>query len=112
MSIGGIVNKRCDTFRSNAKLARNTWGDLNAQIGSLRVAERSLIRLLDRYGLDFIERAAEQLLDYSERWMRSEIAAIPDGSYEFSESMEDDGVVADPVTFHVTGMMKTKSGAT
>ena len=34
--------------------------------------------------------------------MRAEIAAIPDGVYEFSDVMEDDGVVAEPVTFHVT----------
>ena len=87
---------------ANHRTPRNTWGDLNAQIGSLRVAERSLLRLLDRYGREFIERAADQLLDYSERWMRSEIAAIPDGSYEFSHAMEDDGVLSDPVTFHVT----------
>ena len=32
-------------------------------------------------------------MDYSERWMRAEIAAIPDGVYEFTEHMEDDGVV-------------------
>ena len=24
-------------------------------------------------------------MDYSERWMRAEIAAIPDGVYEFTE---------------------------
>ena len=41
-------------------------------------------------------------MDYSERWMRAEIAAIPDGVYEFTERMEDDGVVDRPVTFHVT----------
>ena len=33
---------------ANHRTPRNTWGDLNAQIGSLRVAERSAARLLDR----------------------------------------------------------------
>ena len=41
-------------------------------------------------------------MDYSERWMRAEIAAIPDGVYEFTDWMEDDGVVDEPVQFHVT----------
>ena len=36
-------------------------------------------------------------MDYSERWMRAEIEAIPDGVYEFTEHMEDDGVVDAPV---------------
>jgi N-methylhydantoinase B len=87
---------------ANHRTPRNTWGDLNAQIGSLRVAERRVLELLDRYGRDFVDRAAAQLMDYSERWMRAEITAIPDGVYEFTERMEDDGVVDQPVTFHVT----------
>jgi N-methylhydantoinase B/oxoprolinase/acetone carboxylase alpha subunit len=87
---------------SNHRTPRNTWGDLNAQIGSLRVAERRLVELLDRYGRELVEQAADELMDYSERWMRSEIEAIPDGVYEFSDVMEDDGVLAEPVDLHVT----------
>ena len=87
---------------ANHRTPRNTWGDLNAQIGSLRVAERRVLELLDRYGRDFLDQAANELMDYSERWMRAEITKIPDGVYEFTERMEDDGVVDQPVTFHVT----------
>jgi N-methylhydantoinase B len=86
---------------ANHRTPRNTWGDLNAQIGSLRVAERRVLELLDRHGREFVEQAADELMDYSERWMRAEIAAIPNGRYEFTERMEDDGVVDQPVTFHV-----------
>lgn len=86
---------------ANHRTPRNTWGDLNAQIGSLRVAERSVQLLLERYGRDLVEEAAEELMDYSERWMRTEIRAIPDGRYPFTARMEDDGVVERPVTFHV-----------
>ena len=60
------------------------------------------IELLDRYGAEFVAQASEELMDYSERWMRSEISAIPDGSYEFTDWMEDDGVVDKTVRFHVT----------
>ena len=46
-------------------------------------------------------------MDYSERWMRAEIEAIPDGVYEFTEHMEDDGVVdAAGASFHVTVTVK------
>jgi N-methylhydantoinase B len=86
---------------ANHRTPRNTWGDLNAQIGSLRVAERRFVELLDRYGRDLVEQASEELMDYSERWMRSEIAAMPDGTYPFTAQMEDDGVVERPVTFCV-----------
>jgi N-methylhydantoinase B/oxoprolinase/acetone carboxylase alpha subunit len=87
---------------ANHRTPRNTWGDLNAQIGSLRVAERRVVELCDRYGREFLERASDELMDYSERWMRAEIEAIPDGVYEFTDYMEDDGVVPERVELHVT----------
>lgn len=86
---------------ANHRTPRNTWGDLNAQIGSLRVAERRIVELLDRYGADTVTAASKQLMDYSERWMRSEIAAIPDGTYEFASQMEDDGIDPEPVDLKV-----------
>lgn len=86
---------------ANHRTPRNTWGDINAQIGSLRVAERRVVELLDRYGADTVTQASRQLMDYSERWMRSEIAAIPDGSYEFASQMEDDGIDPEPVDLKV-----------
>jgi len=87
---------------ANHRTPRNTWSDINAQIASLRVAERRLIEVIDHYGRDLLERGSEELMDYSERWMRAEISAIPDGVYEFTDWMEDDGVVAEPVKLHVT----------
>jgi N-methylhydantoinase B/oxoprolinase/acetone carboxylase alpha subunit len=87
---------------ANHRTPRNTWGDINAQIASLRVAEKRVIELVDRHGRQQVERAARELMDYSERWMRAEIEAIPDGTYEFTDYMEDDGVIAEPVKLHVT----------
>lgn len=86
---------------ANHRTPRNTWGDINAQIGSLRVAERRVVELLDRYGADTVTQASRQLMDYSERWMRSEISAIPDGTYEFASQMEDDGIDPEPVDLKV-----------
>ncbi len=102
--VKGDVNQM-DLWRlimANHRTPRNTWGDLNAQIGSLRVAERSVMRLLDRHGRDAVDAASRELMDYSERWMRAEISAIPDGVYPFEGQMEDDGVVEAPITFRVT----------
>src|SRR5207237_7663317 len=72
------------------------WGDYHAMIGSLNVAETRLHDLIERYGAARLAAAADQLLDYSERFMRAEIAAIPDGVYEAEDCMEDDGVSDTP----------------
>src|SRR5947208_11180243 len=52
--------------------------------------------MLDRYGAGFLTRAANQLMDYSERFMRAEISEIPDGVYAAEDYMEDDGVSNQP----------------
>ena len=73
------------------------WGDLHAMIGSLSIAEDRLLKLLERYDADLLERASHQLLDYSERWMRAEIRELPDGIFYAADCMEDDGATDQPV---------------
>ncbi|MHB9092135.1 MAG: hydantoinase B/oxoprolinase family protein, partial [Chloroflexota bacterium] len=60
------------------------------------IAERRVQDLIERYGDTFLTRAADELLDYSERWMRAEIREIPDGVYYAADCMEDDGVTDRP----------------
>ena len=53
--------------------------------------------LLAKYGAETLTRASDQLLDYSERFMRAEIAEMPDGVYYAQDLMEDDGDHRQPV---------------
>ena len=82
---------------ANHRTPKTSWGDLHAMIGSLGMAETRLLEMLERYGAPFLTAAADRLLDYSERWMRSEIRDIPNGEYHASDCMEDDGVTDKPV---------------
>ncbi|HLS88196.1 MAG TPA: hydantoinase B/oxoprolinase family protein [Sphingobacteriaceae bacterium] len=66
--------------------------DVRAVIGGCNVAERELIALIDQYGLDVYRRHVEYLYDASERLMRREIEAIPDGTYYGSAVANYDGV--------------------
>ena len=94
--VGGERNE--DVWRillTNHRTPRATWGDLHAMIGSLNVGEQRLLALLERFGPAEIERLSDALLDYSERRMRAEIAAIPDGRYAFEDVIENDGVDPD-----------------
>jgi N-methylhydantoinase B len=83
-------------------------GDLEAQIAACRIAERGIHDLVARYGADQLERDFADLLDYSEREARRTIGAIPDGTYTFSDHLDDDGVNMDQAiplkaTVHVKG---------
>ena len=65
-------------------------GDLLAQAAANRRGIRRLEELLARYGSRLL-RGAESLQGYAERLMRVQIGAMPDGSWEAEELIEDDG---------------------
>jgi N-methylhydantoinase B len=97
MRRGEYVKDVWKIILSNHRTPKSSWGDLHAMIGSLNIAEDRLLRLLERYDADLLAEASKRLLDYSERWMRTEIREIPDGVYEASDCMEDDGITNQPV---------------
>lgn len=66
-------------------------GDLQAQLAALNRGRERLPGLVARYGLDKLLDMSRALLDYSERAMRKLIKAIPDGSYHFTDYLDDDG---------------------
>jgi N-methylhydantoinase B len=87
---------------ANHRTPEVTNGDLHAMVGSLDIAERRLNELLTRYGSDQVDLASDELLAISERRMRAEIQAIPDGVYTFEDVIEDDGIEERPLPIRVT----------
>jgi N-methylhydantoinase B len=66
-------------------------GDLAAQLAALHRGQERLPALAARYGLDQLLAMSRALLDYSQRAMQDLIGAIPDGRYEFTDWLDDDG---------------------
>jgi N-methylhydantoinase B len=65
--------------------------DLAAQVAALHRGLARLAALAARYGAAKLAAMSEALLDYSERAMREVILGIPDGVYEFTDCLDDDG---------------------
>jgi N-methylhydantoinase B len=63
-------------------------GDLRAQLAAQRLAERRVGELRARHGRQRLAAAMEELIAYSERRVRSEIAALPDGRFEAADVLE------------------------
>src|SRR5579884_2387838 len=65
----------------------------------LRTARRRFRELIDAYGTETVERGIEGVLAHAEGQARAVIAAIPDGTYTFSDYLEADfgGSRANPV---------------
>ena len=65
----------------NVRVSDLVVGDMDAQIAACHVGARRLLDLVERYGLATLTSAIEDLFDYSERLMRSQIAKLQDGTY-------------------------------
>ncbi len=66
--------------------------DIKAQIGGCVVGERGVQALYERYGAATVARHLESLFEATERMVRAEIAAIPDGAYHGTSFAYYDGV--------------------
>ncbi len=77
-------------------------GDLASQLASLAVGEAAMRRAAERFGAAAMIEAGRRILDASEAGMRAAIAAMPDGTYEFEDFLDDDGVeLGKPIRVHV-----------
>jgi N-methylhydantoinase B/oxoprolinase/acetone carboxylase alpha subunit len=86
---------------ANHRTPRNTWGDFHAMVGALRVGERRMLALCDRYDSKTVREGAARLIEHSEHRLRAEISDLPDGVYGAEMQVEDDGVTADPFEVRV-----------
>ena len=92
MARGEYVKDIWRIVMANHRTPDTTWGDFHAMLGSLTTAERRLQEVVGRLGVDQFERIADNLIVHAERWMRSEIAKLPNGVYKSEDYFEDDGV--------------------
>ncbi|MBT5265276.1 MAG: hydantoinase B/oxoprolinase family protein [Rhodospirillaceae bacterium] len=77
---------------ANTREPENVGGDFASQIAALEIGVRNLERVGRRYGADLLARACEEIQAQSERTMRGLIKEIPDGTYEFEDFVDDDGI--------------------
>ncbi len=85
-------------FLLNCQVPRERISDLRAQMAANRLAIGRLGKLCEKYGRDVVLSAGMELMDYAERKMRAGIAAIPDGTYRFSDTF-DNPATAQDMTF-------------
>lgn len=86
---------------ANVRAADERRADFEAQVGSLQTGMARLLEIVERRGASEAIAYAAHLIDYSARIMRRTIAAIPDGSYEAFDELDDDGVSDEAVPLRV-----------
>jgi N-methylhydantoinase B len=88
---GAVDETALEMILANVRTPDERRGDLRAQEAANRTGRRRFGELVGKYGTEYLRSALEEIKEYSERRMRAEIDALPDGSYRFEDVLDDDG---------------------
>jgi N-methylhydantoinase B len=86
---------------NNVRTPEEREGDLGAQIAACHTGAERLRETCARYGIDRAQRAARELLRYSEELMRTFLLRVPSGTYRAEDFLDNDGVSDRPVKIAV-----------
>ena len=105
--------ERTDVMRllwANVRWPEAVRVDNYALVATTRFAENRVHQVLRRYGRDVVMACIGEMMDRTERAVRAEIAAIPDGTYSGESATDDDGTTLDePVWVRVDITVKGDS---
>ena len=93
-----------DVFRlilAQIRSKHETAGDFRAQIAANATGVRRITALADRHGRDTLLATMDELLAYTERRVRSEIAQLTPGTYAAEGTVDNDGYTDQPVELRI-----------
>jgi N-methylhydantoinase B len=86
-----------DILKTNSRLPLSLYGDLNGQLNALDLGAKRLDDLLKDYGAGTVAEALGELRARAAKLMRTNIAALPDGTYSAEDFLDNDGIVDAPL---------------
>ena len=96
-----VVDEVWHLLTDNARNRTESAGDFRAQVSANRRGLERLGQLVTSLGAGPFRQALEGLNTYAERLARDSIAAIPDGRYQFTDYLDDDGQGSHDLAIHV-----------
>jgi N-methylhydantoinase B len=102
MRNGEVDRDILNLLLANVRTPREREGDLGAQIAACHTGAERLRQICVRYGLKRAQRAAADLLEYSDELMRSFLARVPAGVYQAEDFLDNDGIGNKPIRIAVT----------
>ena len=87
-----------DIFRmvkANTRAPEFVIGDLHAQISAVRAGEEALLKIIKRFGKDTFDQCTNRMFDHGEKLVRKYFEELPDGRYEATGTLDNDGINQD-----------------
>jgi N-methylhydantoinase B len=103
---GGVdVAAVIDTIATNVRFPYPTTGDMHAMIACIKMGEKRMQELVERFTLETLDAAAAEIFRQTEVLERAVIAEIPDGVYAAQGVLDNDGIDLDtpvPIKLKIT----------
>ena len=97
-------------LKLNVRMPEVFMGDLNAQIAACTVGARRLDELAGRYGGNHLRAIFASLIERSEAMTRDALKALPEGTYRFANTLDNDGIDLDrPIRIEVAATIRDGS---
>lgn len=94
---GRLQDEILELILANVRTREERRGDLSAQMAANEKGKQRLQDVIARHGLDKVLRHGRLIQDYTENILRRTIQSIPDGTYVFTDHMDDDGIEDRPI---------------
>lgn len=89
ISEGEPIKPVMDIIKVNSRMPDVLEGDVWAAIASVRVGDRRLRELAEKYGVTTFENAMRSFMDYGEKASLKALSDLPRGTFELSEEQDD-----------------------
>jgi N-methylhydantoinase B len=91
---------------SNIRTPKIRLGDLRAQMAANLLGKERVLEIVNRFSVETLHKAMEEIMDYSEWRMQLEIDKMPKGSYSAEDYLENTGTSDRKVKINVTITIK------
>ncbi|MCW2132349.1 hydantoinase B/oxoprolinase family protein [Arthrobacter sp. VKM Ac-2550] len=91
----GIETSVVDLISTNVRFPYQTKGDMNAMVAALRMGSTRMKELVNRYGVEQLNAARDEIFRQTEELELETVRDIPDGVYEAEGVLDNDGIELD-----------------
>ena len=99
---GEVDRQMIDILRYNSRMPDTIIGDFNAQVAALRVGERRLHQIWEKFDPATVDRAIDVIIDHGALTAAETVREMPDGRWSACDWLDDDGISHDLIRMAVT----------
>lgn len=99
---GKIDEQIMAILRYNSRMPETIIGDFHAQVSALRVGERRLHQIWEKFGLANVDAAIDRIIEHGAQTAAEAVRAMPDGQWSAHDWLDDDGISHDLIRMAVT----------